>query len=226
MASQSTFRTIFKICPKSTKFTSSSGVEEEKFIKVEPPTDKNKVNENKHSCGHWFLDLKNEWKTLSVAEAKQLLLKEIHGSEWLNFWVEDISKSLEKFWLNFEQLQGEDEEPDVYAEEIKSLLWEPHDSLMRRKKHQRLTYPEKLNIFTRYMKEGVSVRQLWADYQICRNTISHVLHEFKFREAHWNRGISKTKRHLKTSPMIIDKIANFKRNWSIPFVVKDVTTFI
>ena len=85
MASQSTFRAIFKIFPKSTKFTSSSGVEEKKFIKVEPPTDKNKVNENKHSCGPWLLNLKNEWKTLSVAEVKQLLLKEIHGSEWHKF---------------------------------------------------------------------------------------------------------------------------------------------
>ena len=50
MANQSTFREIFKICPKSTKFTSSSGVKKEKFIKVEPPFGKNKVKENKHSC--------------------------------------------------------------------------------------------------------------------------------------------------------------------------------
>ena len=164
--------------------------------------------------------------TLSTTELILLLLKEIHGPEWFKFLIDDIWKSLEQFWISVEQPHEDTEGTYIDAKAKASFLPKPHDTLMRRSRRQRLTYQEKFHIFTRHVKEGESVRQLWAEYQICRGTISRILHEFKSSECRWTQKINKIKRHLKTSPMIIEKIAAFKRNWNIPFVIKDVIEYI
>ena len=133
----------------------------------------------------FIMDLKAELKHKTTSEIRIILLEEFFGQHWHNFMSEGLAQSLENFTIErVNTIEGDDD--DRVSKDLSSFVRDPQITLMERNSHQRLTNHEKLYIFKRYAKEGVSVKDLWAEYWVSSATVSKVIKDFSNNKIKWN----------------------------------------
>ena len=131
------------------------------------------------------MDLKAELKQKATSEIRIILLEEFFGQHWHNIMSEGLAQSLENFTI--EQVNTiEDDDDDRVSKDLSSFVRDLQITLMERSRHQRLTNHEKLYIFKRYAKEGISIEDLWAEYLVSSATVSKVIKDFSNNKIKWN----------------------------------------
>ena len=187
MLEQSPFRAIFQITSLSNKTKLPMIKEEWRSQTIEPVNVLGNDSEHMHSSNPYLLDLKKEWSALSDMDTKLLLQQELYGPEWHHIWAENISKSLDQFKIDWEQLSENCKDDIGKSREELAILSNPMDTLKWRRKRQRLTFHERLLIYTKFKKEGMEIRQLCSEFQIWRATVLQISWEFKEGRTHWSR---------------------------------------
>ena len=107
-----------------------------------------------------------------------------------------------------------------------SFMKDPQFTPKKRAKNQRLTYQERLYIFSRFSKDRLIIRQLCSKYYISRTTIMKILKNFEGKGLRWNNAFPTTHFHLKASQKLIEEIKIFHKEFNTPFVVKYIRAFI
>ena len=145
-------------------------------------------------------------------------LFEIHGH---NTTTEELAELLKNLRIGFKD-DIETDELDRSSGSEKDFIKPPHKTLMERTKNQRLTNHEKFHIFSRYIKEGIWVKQLCYEYGVSITTIWKIIKDFSCKSICWSESEARTYRHLKASLKITELVSEFHERSNQPYVVKDV----
>ena len=133
------------------------------------------------------MDLKAELKQKTTSEIRIILLEELFGQHWHNIMPEGLDQSLENFTIEqVNTIEDEDDDDDRVSKDLSSFVRDPQITLMERSRHQRLTNHEKFYIFKRYAKEGISIKDLWAEYWVSSATVRKVIKDFSNNKIKWN----------------------------------------
>ena len=172
-----------------------------------------------------LLNLGIELRNLSITDLKIKLQQEIFGEKWHDITANIQAESFENYELKWED--ENDNQDNIYGLNQRfSFMKDPQITLKERTKHQKLAYQEQLYIFSRFSKDGLSIRQLCSEYYISRTTIMKIFKNFEGKGLRWNKAFPTTHRHLKASQKLIEEIEIFHKESNTPFVVKDVQAFI
>ena len=78
-----------------------------------------------------LIDLKKEWKSLSIYDMKLLLQKELYGNEWHHVEAANISESLEHFNLSRDQSKDHNKYFDLENNKATGVTKDLHSTLKK-----------------------------------------------------------------------------------------------
>ena len=168
------------------------------------------------------IDSKALWSKKNTAQIRMIINQEPYGSNWHLREADQLGEALDSLKLDLHD--STEEEKNIIGKERnkRPILLDEEESLKRKQKGAKISYWEKVYLYTLMKKDKMSKRVLASKYNLSLGALYRIINEFDsstppkyLDKSGWNRSII-------ASPKIRSAIKDYLWITRTPWIAKDI----